>query len=115
VLPESAADVPSLPIFHTRFVGRVEELTELLRLLADPACCLVTLVGPGGIGKTRLAVEVAQACHGFADGSRFVSLAPISTAALIVPAVANALFCRVHDRVQRACHRPTTPVEPTGG
>lgn len=51
-------DAPTLPRHLTAFVGRRREVDDVRRLLADPACRLVTLVGPGGIGKTRLALEV---------------------------------------------------------
>src|SRR6266545_3332168 len=58
----------------TAMVGRQAELARLRELLDDPACRLVTLVGPGGIGKTRLAVEVAAARRGsHRDGVTFVS------------------------------------------
>jgi transcriptional regulator with XRE-family HTH domain len=48
-----------LPFQPTSFIGRSTELSEIARILADPACRLLTLLGPGGIGKTRLALEVA--------------------------------------------------------
>ena len=49
----------NLPRQSTVFVGRNSELAEIGRLLDDPTCPLLTLLGPGGIGKTRLALEVA--------------------------------------------------------
>jgi predicted ATPase/DNA-binding CsgD family transcriptional regulator len=52
--------MPKLPPQPTPFVGRERELAELLALLADPACRLLTITGPGGIGKTRLAMELAR-------------------------------------------------------
>ena len=66
-----------LPLRNTPFVGRVSERAELAELLADAACRLLTLVGMGGVGKTRLAVQVALEQHGaggFRDGVHFVSL-----------------------------------------
>ena len=51
----------NLPTQSTPFIGRASELTEITQLLADPACRLLTLVGPGGIGKTRLALRAAHA------------------------------------------------------
>lgn len=83
----------SLPSFHTHFVGRTAEQAEIQRLLANPDRHLITLVGPGGIGKTRLAVEAGKMCPEFADRVVFVALAPISTATLLVPAIANAIGC----------------------
>ena len=59
----------------TSFIGREAELRTLGDLLADPACRLATILGPGGIGKTRLAVEVAaQSQAVFPDGVAFVPL-----------------------------------------
>lgn len=52
--------VNNLPVPVTPFVGREEGLVQLARLLDDPDCRLLTLIGPGGIGKTRLAIQAAQ-------------------------------------------------------
>jgi predicted ATPase/DNA-binding NarL/FixJ family response regulator len=79
------------PQQSTSFVGREEEMADITGKLADPACRLLTLVGPGGIGKTRLAVETAvQSAPNFADGIRFVNLQAIETADFL-SAVADAL------------------------
>lgn len=76
----------------TPLVGRENELASLDRLLADPRCRLLTLIGPGGIGKTRLAIEAAaQARSRFADGVWFVPLAPVASPPAIIPAIAEAL------------------------
>ena len=97
VAPVAAPPAPpprfnsALPAMHTRFIGREAELDEVRRLLADPSYRLVTLVGPGGIGKTRLALEAAMAWCPFIDGVIFVPLAPISTAALLAPTIADAI------------------------
>lgn len=88
------ADQPphNLPLPPTPFVGRTQELAALATLLADPACRLITLVGPGGSGKTRLAVETARNAHPtFADGAAFVALAPLLAADAVVPTVAATL------------------------
>lgn len=83
---------PNLPAATTPLVGRSPELAQIGRLLHDPRCRLLTLTGPGGIGKTRLAVEVARQQHErFADGAHFVSLAGIDSSELIVPTIADAL------------------------
>jgi len=84
--------VDHLPTQTTSFIGRNEELAEISTLLADPACRLVTLVGPGGVGKTRLAIQVAtQASRDFTDGVYFVALQPLSSADYLVPSLAEAL------------------------
>ena len=86
----------NVPQTLTPFVGRARELAELVDSLADPACRLVTLVGPGGIGKTRLAIEAATrakdpaACL-FLDGAFLVRLDAVSTSAQFLTAVAHAL------------------------
>jgi predicted ATPase/Tfp pilus assembly protein PilF len=74
----------------TPFVNRREELAEIARLLADPNSRLLTLVGPGGIGKTRLALE-AVLRKGFAQGAHFVSLGAVTSADILVPTIANAI------------------------
>ncbi len=82
----------NLPRQSTSFVGRNKELTEIGALLDDPACQLVTLLGPGGIGKTRLALEVAaNQLPKFADGVYFVALSPIGSPDLLSSAIASAI------------------------
>ncbi len=80
-----------LPPQSTPFVGREEELTQLAGLLDNQACRLITLVGPGGIGKTRLAVRAAAASVGFRDGIYFVPLVGVASSDLLVSAMADAL------------------------
>ena len=78
----------------TPFVGRQADLAELATLLATPTCRLLTLVGPGGSGKTRLAVRAAAqatARGAFPDGAPFVALQPLASADLIGPAIADAV------------------------
>jgi predicted ATPase len=80
----------NLPAELSSFVGRDDELTELVTLLGFSR--LLTLVGPGGIGKTRLALKVAAAqIDSFSDGVWLVDLAPIADAQLVAHAVAQAL------------------------
>ncbi len=82
----------NLPLQPTPFIGRSEEITEIVQLLADPACRLLTLVGPGGIGKTRLALQLGTMSSGaFARGSFVVYLQSLRSAEFFVPAVADAL------------------------
>lgn len=82
-----------LPTQTTTFVGRQDELAEIRRLLlAEPGCRLLNLVGPGGTGKTRLALAAMAQLHAaFADGVHLVALAPVGEAADLVPTIANAL------------------------
>jgi excisionase family DNA binding protein len=87
----------ALPVPGSRFVGREAELAALTALLADPAERLVTLTGPGGIGKTRLALAVAAAVQDhFPDGVRFIDLSAVTRPHLLVPAMAQQLGLRDH-------------------
>ena len=79
-----------LPRQITPFVGRQQELEEILSLLDNPACHLLTLLGPGGSGKTRLAIEVSHQLD-FDDGVYFVPLQPLMDVRSIPDAVAAAL------------------------
>ena len=64
----------------TSFIGRETEIDDCVSLLNDPACSLLTLTGPGGVGKTRLAEEVARGvAEAFADGIYFVPLQPLNS------------------------------------
>ncbi len=84
-----------LPAQLTSFVGRERERIELARRLEDPACRLLTLTGPGGVGKTRLALQVAADVQDdFADGVTFVDLATINLHALVIPTLAHMLGVR---------------------
>ena len=105
VIPGLAADFPqlrtvgrrttNLPAPLTTFVGRTRELGEIATLLGCEGVRLLTLTGPGGSGKTRLALRVAaDVLEGFPDGVVLVELAPIDNPALVVSAVARALGVR---------------------
>ena len=82
----------NLPIPLTSIIGREHELRAIIQQLQDPRCRLLTLIGPGGVGKTRLALEVAhQPNETFKNGVCFVSLVGTSAPEFIVPAIADAL------------------------
>ncbi len=88
--PAIAPRRDNLPHQPTSFVGRERELAETQGLLA--ATRLLTLAGVGGIGKTRLSLQLAASVHdGYADGVWFVELAPLSGARLVAQAVASVL------------------------
>ena len=81
-----------LPAPLTAFVGRERELAGLRALLARRDVRLLTVTGPGGVGKTRLAIEAArEIADGFAAGARFVPLAPLESPDLVLPAIARTL------------------------
>ncbi len=82
----------NLPRQFTPFIGRDEELAEITELLADPTCTLLTLLGPGGAGKTRLAIEAAGRMSAeFSDGVYFVPLQAVESTELLVSAITDAI------------------------
>src|SRR5262249_42062506 len=85
----------NLPAPPTVFIGREQELAAVGALLRQRDVRLLTLSGPGGAGKTRLSLQVfADLLPHFVDGVFFVSLAPIRTPDLVLPAIAEALGVR---------------------
>jgi predicted ATPase len=90
---EDAADEARLtvavPVPATPLVGREQESAAVEDLVAGKGVRLVTLTGPGGVGKSRLMVEAARRLGpGFADGARFLELASVSDAGLVAAAIA---------------------------
>jgi class 3 adenylate cyclase len=82
----------NLPASRTSFVGRADELEAIDRLLEDPGCRLLTLVGPGGVGKTRLALEAAgRRLDRYQHGVHFVPLASVASPDFLAPAMAESL------------------------
>ncbi len=82
----------NLPQYTTPFIGREVELADIGKRLREPNCRLLTLVGPGGIGKTRLAVEaVLEIAPIFQDGLFFVALQPVESVRSIVRTVGSAI------------------------
>jgi class 3 adenylate cyclase/predicted ATPase len=91
-LRTASVAVGRLPDFATSFVGRLDDIDAITERLADDDCRVLTTLGPGGIGKTRLAVEAARQ---FAQASglvaHFVSLAAVSTPDAVIKEVADSL------------------------
>jgi predicted ATPase/DNA-binding CsgD family transcriptional regulator len=82
----------NLPLQMTPLIGREQEITIALQLLQREEVRLLTLTGPGGTGKTRLALQVAaELSDRFADGVYFVNLAPLNDAGLVVTTIAQTL------------------------
>ncbi len=91
-----------LPKTLTTFIGREQELRALLRMLISPTCRLLTITGPGGVGKTQLAIEAARRlAENEAYPTGFVNLQPVETTPHLVQAIAD---------VVRLPHRQHEPV-----
>ncbi len=118
IIGEAAAPVAApvvadqqFPVAAARLIGREVELTELREMLAEHR--LVTITGPGGIGKTRLALALGQAALAdFPGGARLIDLAPLSRDSLVAGAAITALGLRVAEeknaveRIAEALDRP---------
>ena len=86
------AGMKNLPLPRTSFVGRASELEAIDRLLDDPGCRLLTLVGPGGVGKTRLALEAAaRRVDRYPHGVHFVPLASVASPDFLAPALSESI------------------------
>lgn len=95
--PLKSLDRPqhNLPVQLTSFVGRGREVEEIRDRLLQPETRILSLTGPGGTGKTRLALQAASSLiTDFADGVWFVPLASVSNARLIAPSIAESLGVR---------------------
>ncbi len=94
--PERPASPPNnLPAPLTSFVGREEEVAAVQQFLRSEDVRMVTVTGPGGVGKTRLALSVAMRCLAYCrDGVFFVALSPIREDHLVLPTVAQVLGLR---------------------
>jgi predicted ATPase len=99
--PHSSPDAPhvrrpsAIPAPLTQLIGREQEVAEIRSMLHSASVRMVTLVGPGGIGKSRLAIDVAAGTTAdFPGGVVFVPLAPIDQAPLVANAIAQALGVR---------------------
>ena len=88
------ASSTNMPTMLTPLFGRKAELTTLQGILARQGCRFVSLVGPGGSGKTHLGIVAAsEAAEHFADGAAFVALAGLDSPQGVVPAIAEAVGC----------------------
>lgn len=95
IVPQRPVSDCNLPAQLTSLVGRDREAEAAGGILRRPDVRLVTLTGPGGVGKTRLGLRIAgDLLAGFAGGVRFVSLAPIRDPGLVVPTIARTLGLR---------------------
>ena len=93
-VPDATAPL-ELPQYLEPLIGREREREALIELLGQPEVRLLTLTGPGGVGKTRLAISVARrAAALFPDGTAFVPLAPLTDPNLMLPTVVQALGLR---------------------
>src|SRR5215207_3186175 len=96
--PAAERAAQQLPVLLTSFVGREREMAAVSALLTQPDVRLLTLTGPGGVGKTRLALRILPALQAhFPGGIWFVELAPVADPALVLGTVANVLGVRNAD------------------
>jgi hypothetical protein len=93
----------SLPVRGTSFVGRDEELTELVTLLSKPTVSLLTLLGPAGVGKTRLALQLAheqQKLGTFKDGVYFIPFDALNDPGLLASSLLSQLGVTPHGKTE---------------
>ena len=94
-MPFDRSSLSAFPRPQSSFIGRVSETAAIHRELARPRVRLLTLVGPGGVGKTRLALHAALTAPGFDDGRWFIDLAGIADPALVLSQIAQTLGMRL--------------------
>lgn len=91
------------PTQLTPFIGRQETLTKIMTQLADDSCRLLTLIGPGGTGKTRLSVQVGQVLgHGplrYKDGAYFIPLVAVTDTAMLVTMITQSLGIQLTEQI----------------
>jgi predicted ATPase/DNA-binding SARP family transcriptional activator len=113
VAAQAAARKHNLPVQLTPFVGREALLAEIATRLGDPTCRLMTLVGPGGCGKTRLAIEAAAGrIDRYGDGVYLVPLAAVDSTDAIVPSIAATLGFSFYSEGKGAVFGPTQAPSP---
>lgn len=114
LMPRAAEAMPleAPPQPLTSLLGRGQATAAVLDLITKPEVRLVTLTGPGGIGKTRLAIQVANEAHErFPNGVAFVALSPLTESDLVLPTIAQAIGVvgpgthAIEDRLARALDR----------
>jgi predicted ATPase len=101
-IPKKLDDHPvhDLPTPPTPFVGRDEELRDIKERISDPECRLLTLVGIGGIGKSRLALQVAfDLVDAYKNGVFFIPLASVESATLLVSTIIEAIGFQIAGEV----------------
>ncbi|HZV71066.1 MAG TPA: DUF4062 domain-containing protein [Saprospiraceae bacterium] len=86
----------SIPAIPNMLIGREKDIAEIIGYLDNPSIRLLTLTGPGGIGKTRLSIETASRLqHRFDDGAAFIPLAPVKDQQLVAETICYALGIKI--------------------